>query len=83
MGDINRPPVLAPIGDRSVAEGVELTFTVTASDPDGDNVTLSTGSLPSGASFDAGSGIFSWTPDFGQADNYTVLFTATDDGSPA
>jgi len=83
VGDVNRPPALDPIGDRSVAEGEALIFTVTASDPDGDNLTLSTGILPPGASFDSVSGVFSWTPDDGQADDYGVSFTVTDDGSPA
>jgi len=83
VGDANRRPVLDPIGDRSVDEGDVLAFTVTASDPDSDNLMLSTGVLPSGASFDPDTGVFSWTPEAGQAGSYTVLFTVTDDGNPA
>jgi hypothetical protein len=39
---VNRPPVLASLSDRRVREGDQLQFTVIASDPDGDQVTLST-----------------------------------------
>lgn len=74
-----RPPVLDAIGDKTIKENQELHFTVTASDPDGDTVTLSAGNLPSGASFDAETGVFIWTPDFTQAGTYTgISFEATD-----
>ena len=36
VGNVNRPPVLAPIGAKTVNEGQLLTFTVTATDPDGE-----------------------------------------------
>ena len=36
--------------------------------------------LTNGATFDAETGLFSWTPTFTQAANYTLDFTATDDG---
>ena len=82
IGSTNQPPVLDPIGSKSVDEGVHLTFTVTASDPDGDGLTYSASNLPSGASFNAGTQTFSWTPAYGDAGNYNVQFTVTDNGSP-
>jgi hypothetical protein len=83
VGDVNRPPVLAPIGNKTVDEGELLEFVVTATDPDGDNLTYSADILPLGASFDPATRMFSWTPDSGQMGNYTdVLFTVTDDGTP-
>ncbi len=83
VGNVNRPPVLNPIGAKSVDEGNLLTFTVTASDPDGDGLTLSASNVPTGASFSPSSQVFSWTPDYGDAGIYNVQFTVTDNGTPA
>ena len=44
--DVNNPPVLSPLGSKSVNEGVPLTFTVSASDPDGNGLTFSASNLP-------------------------------------
>jgi hypothetical protein len=82
VGDVNRPPVLNSIGAKTVNENVRLEFVITASDPDGDNLTYAAANLPIGASFDAAAQRFSWTPGFGTAGNYNVSFTVTDDGSP-
>ena len=79
----NRPPELDPIGDQVVTEGELLQFTVTASDPDYDNLSYSASNLPGGASFDTETQTFSWVPDVGQAGNYlNLVFTVTDDGTP-
>jgi hypothetical protein len=75
--------VLNSIGSKSVDEGNLLTFTVTASDPDGDGLTFSASNVPTGASFNPSTRVFSWTPAFGASGNYNVTFTVTDDGSPA
>ncbi len=72
----NRAPVLDPIGDRTVDEGDLLTFTVTATDPDGHPLTYSASNLPEGATF--ANQAFSWTPDFGQSGSYEVTFTVMD-----
>lgn len=80
----NQTPVLATIGSKSGAEGQQLEFAVSATDPDGTTPQLSTSSLPDGATFtDAhdGTGSFSWTPDYDQAGDYSVVFYATDDSS--
>ena len=82
VGNVNRPPVLNTIGSKSVEEGQELSFTVTASDPDNDDLTYSADDLPTGAGFDPGTQTFTWTPDYGVEGDYTVTFTATDSGSP-
>ncbi len=59
----NQPPVLTPIGARSVVQSNDLVFAVSASDADGDPITLTASNLPAGASFSAaaGSGTFTWT----------------------
>jgi len=77
----NRAPKLSAPGSRSVTEGQTLAFTVTATDADGDHVTLTTGTLPSGASAtDQGNNTlqFSWQPSTGQAGVYTVTFLGDD-----
>jgi len=81
--DVNRPPVLDPIGNRDVNEGDTLTFTLSATDPDGDSLTFSASNLPDGATFDSVAQTFSWTPDYGQAGTYpNVQFMVSDDGDP-
>jgi len=82
VGDVNRPPVLNSIGAKTVNENESLEFTITASDPDADTLTYTTGNLPTGASFDTAQQKFIWTPDYGASENYTVTFTVTDNGSP-
>jgi hypothetical protein len=74
--------VLNTIGAKSVDEGDLLSFTISASDPDGDILTYSASNLPSGANFNSGTRTFSWTPAIGDAGNYNVQFTVTDNGSP-
>jgi hypothetical protein len=74
----NSPPVLASIGNRSVAEGSTLTFIVTATDADDDSLSYSVSSLPSGAVFASQSGLFRWTPGYTQSSNYPVIFTVSD-----
>jgi hypothetical protein len=80
----NQVPVLAFIGPRSTTENINLSFTVSASDPDSTIPTLSADSLPLGASFvnnGDGTGSFDWTPDFTQSGTYNVIFYAADDSS--
>jgi hypothetical protein len=75
----NSAPVLSPIGDKQIAEGQNLTFTITATDADDDDLEYSASNLPSGASFNPATRNFSWTPDTGQAGTYyNVRFEVTD-----
>ncbi len=79
----NTAPTLDLIGNKTVDEGQTLSFVVTATDLDGDTLTYSASNLPSGASFDANTRTFTWTPTYGDAGNYNdIEFTVTDDGSP-
>jgi hypothetical protein len=77
---VNGAPVLAAIGDRSVAEGAALQFTVAATDPEGDPLAYSASNLPPGASFDPATHAFSWTPGAGQAGAYPGVHFAVTDG---
>ena len=75
---IDTEPVLAQIGAKSVNEESALTFTVSASDADGDSLTYSASNLPTGASFNTATRVFTWTPADGQTGTYTVTFSVTD-----
>ncbi len=76
VNNTNRPPVLASIGAKVVSENAELSFTINATDPDGDDIEYSAYGLPQGAEFENGN--FSWRPDYDQAGLYFVLFAAHD-----
>ena len=75
---INQPPLLDLIGEKSVNESELLTFTISATDADGDQLVYSASNLPEGASFDADTRTFSWTPRYDQAGVYTVQFEVSD-----
>jgi chitodextrinase len=75
---VNHAPVLSAIDNRSVNEGAELTITVSATDSDGDTLTYSAENLPQGASFNATTRVFSWTPGYDAAGSYLVVFRVTD-----
>ena len=75
------PPVLTVPGAQTVNENELLTFTVSASDPDGQTCDMLVSSRPSGATFgDNGNntGTFRWTPTPSQVGTYVVTFTADD-----
>ncbi|MDH4158145.1 MAG: Ig-like domain-containing protein, partial [candidate division Zixibacteria bacterium] len=83
VGNINQYPVLASIGDQVTDESVQLAFTTSASDPDGDPpvMTMASATLPGAASYvdnGDGTGTFDWTPTFGDSGSYLVTFYATD-----
>jgi hypothetical protein len=75
---VNGPPVLDPVGNKATTEGVNLSFTLSATDPDGDPVTYGATGLPSGAALDPQTGAFSWTPGYTQNGVYNVTFRAED-----
>ncbi|MBW6509641.1 MAG: hypothetical protein K0A94_08885 [Desulfuromonadales bacterium] len=78
---INQPPVLQPIGTKSVNEGQELAFTILATDADGDSLTYGAANLPAGATFNPTTRRFSWVPDFSGSTNiriFSVTFRVSD-----
>jgi hypothetical protein len=77
----NHAPVLDAIGNRAVVELATLSFTISATDPEGDTLTYTASNLPQGASFDPLSRTFSWTPEDGQAGIYTKIHFQVSDGS--
>lgn len=80
VNEVNESPVLTAIGDQSIDELSELTFTASATDPDlpAQVLTYSLVGQPSGASINA-SGAFSWTPTEAQGpDSYTFTVQVSD-----
>jgi hypothetical protein len=78
---VPQPPVIMYIPERTRVEGVQLSFLVEASDPNGTIPSLRAERLPIGASFSDqgnGSGIFDWTAASGQAGRYVIRFIASD-----
>jgi len=85
--DVANRVQLNPIGSKSVTQGGTLNFTVTATNPDNNSITLSTDTghiiyTSQNAMFTPGTGQFSWTP--ATPGNHMVSFTVTNnDVTPA
>jgi hypothetical protein len=74
----NRPPVLSPIGDKTVRIGSTLNFTVSATDLDGDALIYSVAPLPANAAFSASTRIFAFTPVVSQVGLFSLTFAVSD-----
>lgn len=86
----NNPPVVAPVGPFCVEAGTSLNFSVSASDPDGDDVTLTAfggpfvtsprASFPSVTGPEPVTGFFNWNTscDLVRKQPYQVSFKAED-----
>lgn len=76
----NVAPVLTvPAGPHAVNEGQNIQIQLSATDANaGDVLAYSATGLPSGATLNATSGLFSWTPAYNQAGSHTITFTVSD-----
>lgn len=84
--EVNRPPVLADIPSRTVSSGTNVVFTATATDPDlpANALLFSLIGAPAGATLDAATGAFQWTPTSDQAgESYTMTVRVSDQQNPA
>lgn len=80
----NTAPVLTSIPAQSVVAGANLSFTATATDAESNAVTFIASGLPSGASLNAATGVFTWNP-AGPAGSYSFTVKPNDgytDGAP-
>ena len=77
----NQAPVLATIGPKSVTEGANLNFGVSATDPDATTPSLTAENIPLNSTFldnGDGTGTFDFNPDYTQAGTFNVRFIASD-----
>ena len=83
VNEVNVAPVLNAIGDQTVNEFVELTFTATASDTDVVDNAVNTltflldGIVPTGAAITP-AGVFTWTPTESQVGPHDITVQVTD-----
>jgi hypothetical protein len=78
----NHAPEVVPIPDQRAMVGELFQFTATALDPDGDALVWDAVALPPGASFDAGTAAFAWTPTTADVGNRFALLRVTDLATP-
>ena len=78
VSDVNRAPVLDPIGNKVADEGSEMSFTISGSDADKDSLIYSVSDLPEGAGFNEETHEFIWTPDYDDSGTYEVIFSVSD-----
>jgi len=82
----NAPPVLTAIANQTMNEGATLNIPLSATDPDGDKITLSARNVPAFASLldnGNGTGTLRLTPGRDDAGNYpNIKIFATDNGAP-
>ena len=76
---IDQPPILASPGNKNINEGQLLSFTLSATDANGDSINYAMVSNPNmaGAILNPVTGLFDWTPNYVQSGIYAVTFTAT------
>ncbi|MEM8685011.1 MAG: Ig-like domain-containing protein, partial [Pseudomonadota bacterium] len=72
----NQPPVITSAPPQSVNNTTAYSYTVTATDPEGDALSFSLPDAPTGMSIDSQTGLVSWLPD--TEGNYPVAVRATD-----
>jgi large repetitive protein len=78
IDNVNRAPSIA-VSDHSAVLGHLLVFQVAGSDLDlNSTLTYSVKNLPDGATLNAATGEFRWTPSPGQAGSYTLSFEVSD-----
>jgi hypothetical protein len=85
VGNVNRPPVLAPIGPRTATLGAPLSIALSASDPDADGLHFGAAGLPAAATLTDhadGTATLAWTPGAADAGSVAITVTVTDDGVP-
>lgn len=78
---VNNGPKLDTIGDKILFKGEKLSFSVSASDPDGDSLTFSASDFPDDATFL--NQVFEWDTAMTDAGTYQVTFKVVDDGVPS
>jgi len=77
----NAAPTISGTPSLIINVGQSYSFTPTASDPDGDNLTFSIQNMPPWAQFNTASGALSGTPQAGDAGSYANISISVSDGN--
>jgi len=72
VGDVNHPPVITSTAVTSATKGEPYSYNVDATDSDGDTLTYSLTTKPSGMSINSSTGLIAWTPTTSGDYNVTV-----------
>ncbi|MCK4259667.1 MAG: tandem-95 repeat protein [Halanaerobiales bacterium] len=75
--NVNRTPVMDYVGNKTLNETEQLTFSITASDPDGDNL-IFTAQGQEIDRFDSETQVFDWQTGYFDAGVYSITFVADD-----
>ena len=83
--EVNAPPTLAPIADRSALAGQLLTVPLEAADNDvpANQLMFELVQAPSGAAIDPVARLLQWTPGIADVGVHSITVKVTDDGEPA
>lgn len=83
VNEVNTKPVLDTIDAKSVTALSNLTFTASASDADRpvNSLNYSLSNAPNGASINATTGVFTWTPSLAQVGTHSFEVNVTDNGT--
>ncbi len=78
----NRQPTINSLGDRNDKAGTSVSFSASASDPDGDTLKYSAAPLPTGITIDPNTGLISGTIASNVSGSFVVVVTASDGRVP-
>ncbi len=78
VANVNTAPVLSAIGNKTVNQGSNLQFTISATDAEGDTIGYAAANNPLGSTFNPVTRTFSWTPGANQSGTFNVVFSASD-----
>ena len=76
--ELNQAPSVTSPGNQSDIEGASVSLAISASDPDGDTLSYSASSLPSGLAINSNTGVISGTISGGSSGNYNSSVTVND-----
>lgn len=81
LGELfNKPPVIGSTPGTTAKVGMVYTYTIIATDPDGDTLTYALLAKPDGMTINESTGVVNWTPAEDQgAESYTVTIKVSDD----
>lgn len=80
VNNVNRAPVLNPIGNITAQKGQAVKINLSASDPDDDTVAFAVYNAPEGFVLDPITNIFTWMPDYSVGKDYSGIRFIVSDG---